>query len=183
MRTEVERLAKSAVSCSGALALALLVLTGCQGSTGAGATADNARSPGCGLVDPQSVTGLLGPHVVGSLHGSLRALREQGKPVECTSTVTGHPDRSLRIRADRHPSPMSLPHLSCDQGWVYAGSPAKYTPACQQSVGEGGRTLLFARWGQYVVRVTVRRSDRSWGGDPEAALKLSHQVASRLNRS
>jgi hypothetical protein len=165
----------------GVLALAMLTMTGCQGGNRAGA--DDAVPAGCGLVDQRTFAVLLGEQVTTSVHGSLKGLRTHGTPVECTMRATGHPDRFVRVRAEHHPAPLQLPKNACNSGWVYAGSPAKYAPACQQAHGRGGTTTLVARWGEYVVRVTVERPDRDWGGDPEKALKMTRQVAVRLGQT
>ncbi len=64
---------------------------------------------------------------------------------------------------------------------MYAGTPAKFTPACQETSGDGqSRTTLLVRWQPYVMRVTISRLDRSWGGDPEVALAMSRAVAQEL---
>lgn len=162
-----------------ALALALVALTGCQGSTGG----EGEVPAGCGLVDEQVVAGLIGADVTASLHGSIGRLREHTEPLVCTLTAVGRPDRFVRISARHHPDPMDLPRWACDAGHVFAGTPEKYAPACQQAMGSGGRTVLFDREGEYVVTVTVRRSDQNWGGDAEAALRLSRQLAAHLDQS
>ena len=36
------------------------------------------------------------------------------------------------------------------------------------------------RWQPYLVRVTISRLDRDWGGDPELGLAMSRQLAQRL---
>ncbi len=41
-------------------------------------------------------------------------------------------------------------------------------------------TRLIVRWQPYLVRVTVGRSDRGWGGDAEAALAMSRVLAQHL---
>lgn len=163
-----------------ALALAVLAGAGCEGPTVAG---DRGVPAGCGLVDEQAVTGLLGADVAVVARGSLRRLRGHGEPVACTITVTGGADRYIRIHARHHPDPMDLPHQDCDAGRVFAGTPQEYAPACQQAVGSGGRTVLFDRHGEYVVRVTIGRADQDWGGDAEAALRLSRQLGTRLPSS
>ena len=63
---------------------------------------------------------------------------------------------------------------------MYAGTPEKFTPACQETVDGHGRTQLFVRWQPYLMHVTIDRSDRDWGGDPERALAMSRIVAQRL---
>lgn len=186
-----------------ALPAALLagVLAGC---TGTGPVGQSARSnqasgqasgraappPGCGMTAPRLLTGLLGPAARSAAHGGLTALRRDGTAATCVTTTstdapgstggTGTRARRVTVRVVRHPAPLTLPSLDCDQGWVYAGSPEKYVPACQQGRGRGGRTLLLARWGDYVVRVDIVRANRAWGGDAELGLALSHDVARRL---
>ena len=163
-----------------ALALAVLAGAGCQGPTGA---VDRGAPAGCGLVEQRAVTGLLGEDVTVAALGNLRRLRGHGEPVVCTTTVTGSTDRYIRIHARHHPDPMDLPDHDCDAGRVVAGTPQEYAPACQQAVGSGGRTVLFDRHGEYVVRVTIGRADQNWGGDAEAALRLSRQLGARLTSS
>ncbi len=162
------------------LPVLLALLAGC---TGAGSTPRAQATPpvGCGMLAPRLLAGLLGPHARSARGGSLDALRHDGAPATCRSTaVTGGRASSVAVRVVRHPEPLALPALDCNQGWVFAGTPAKYVPACQQSVGRGGRTVLLARWGAYIVRVVIAREDRSWGGDPELGLALSEGVARRL---
>lgn len=178
-----------------ALPAALLagVLAGCTGTgTGQSARSDQASDqtappPGCGMTAPRLLTGLLGPAARSAAHGDLTALRRDGTAATCVTTSstgaaggTGTRARRVTVRVVRHPAPLTLPSLDCDQGWVYAGSPEKYVPACQQGRGRGGRTLLLARWGDYVVRVDIARDNRAWGGDAELGLALSHDVARRL---
>ncbi len=158
-----------------ALAVALtLGVAACTGRT------PSAAPLGCGVVAPSAITGLLGPHARSARHGSLDALRAHGRPVSCTSTASDGPVRLVAVRVERHPRPLRLPSAACNEGWVYAGTPQKYAPACQVAIGHGGRTVLLARWGAYVVRVRVDRDDRAWAGDPELALAMTEQVARRL---
>jgi hypothetical protein len=88
--------------------------------------------------------------------------------------------RRVTVDVLRHPAPLSLDGRRCRTGWVYAGTPEAYSPACQDAVGDGGRTTLLARRGDYVVTVVVERIDRAWAGDPEAALDLADSAGSRL---
>jgi hypothetical protein len=155
--------------------LAGLLLAGCTSATAAAPT-----PPGCGMVPASRVVGLLGTGATSTARGSVAGLRRSGAPLSCTSTVPGHPERSVVVRAERHPQPYRLPSRSCDAGWVFAGTPEKYAPACQEVVDGHGRTRLVVRWQPYLVRVTVARSDRRWGGDPEAALELSRALAADL---
>jgi hypothetical protein len=75
---------------------------------------------------------------------------------------------------------LQLPARACSEGWVYAGTPEKYTPACQESSDGSARTQLLVRWADYVMHVTVGRETRDWAGDPEQALAISRTVARRL---
>lgn len=171
--------------------LLALLLAACTGAGGrpaghdhqAAGSARSAPPPGCGMTAPRLLTGLLGADARSTAQGGLAALRRDGTPATCRSvsrsTGTGRA-RSVTVRVVRHPDPLALPSLDCDQGWVYAGTPAKYVPACQQGRGRGGRTLLLARWGDYVVSVDIARDDRAWAGDPELGLALSKDVARRL---
>jgi hypothetical protein len=36
------------------------------------------------------------------------------------------------------------------------------------------------RWQPYLMHLTIGRSDRNWGGDPEAALAMSRALAQKL---
>lgn len=159
------------------VALALVLGLGASGCRGTG---DAAPPVGCGMVDEAALAGLLGGTLRSVPHGTLDDLRRHGGPASCTTTGEGTPVRDVVVRAFRHPRPLHLPARSCDEGWVYAGTPDRYAPACQETTPRGGRTVLLARWGQYVVRVSIDRDGRDWAGDPEIALALTEQVARRL---
>jgi hypothetical protein len=126
------------------------------------------------------VVGLLGQHVTASTEGTLEGLRTRHAVLTCRNTVPGHRERYVTIRAQYHPAPLQLPSTACSAGWVYAGTPQKFTPACQESVGGHGRTQLLVRWQPYVMHVTIGRPDRDWGGDPEVALAMSRSLARHL---
>jgi hypothetical protein len=136
---------------------------------------------GCGMVSERALTGLLGADTRSATHGSLERLRTTGAPASCTTTVPGRSERFVTVRAVRHPEPLQLPRRACNAGWVYAGTPEKYGLACQESGPGGSRTVLLARWGEYVVRVTIGREDRNWAGDPEVALAITERVAGLLH--
>jgi hypothetical protein len=161
-------------------AAALLALAGTAGGC-SGGPGDRAGTPtGCDMVPAGKVVGLLGAHVDTTAHGTLDRLRTTHARAVCRSVVPGHPERSVTITAEYHPQPYELPRRSCSAGWVYAGTPEKYTPACQETVDGHGRTELVVRWQPYLMHVVIARSDRSWGGDPEQALAMSRIVAQRL---
>jgi hypothetical protein len=157
----------------------LLVAAGCTGQPSA-EPPPSALPPGCGLVPASKVVGLLGEEVRAVVRGSVGSLVDRRAPLRCTTTVPGHPERFVTITAQHHPAPFDLPTRSCNAGWVYAGTPDKYTPACQQTDGRNGTTQLVVRWQPYVVRVWIGRADRNWAGDPEAALALSRALAEEL---
>ncbi len=155
------------------LLLLALVTAGCSsGSPG--------TPVGCGMVPAGKVVGLIGADVDATAGGSLKALRTEHVPARCRNVDPGHPERYVTITAEYHPKPLQLPTKSCSAGWVYAGTPEKFTPACQETVDGHGRTQLVVRWQPYVMHVTIGRSDRDWGGDPERALAMSRVVAQRL---
>ena len=159
-------------------ALVALLAAGCS-STASPRPAQGTPA-GCGMVEVRDLTGLLGPDMNSTATGSLARVRADGRSASCRIAATGDPARFVSVRVVKHPEPMRLPTRDCNAGWVYAGSPDKYAPACQQSKGGRSTTLLLARWQDYVVRVTIGRVDRDWAGDPEVALRLSEQVAARL---
>ena len=164
------------------LALAALAPSGCAGGHEA------AAAPGCGLARPSAVTALSGSGRGGEdgaaltvrSHGSVRALRRHGRPVACTTATHGRQGRRLDIRVVRHRAPMRLPRWHCAEGWVYAGRPQHYAPACQVHHGAGGTTILLRRAGYYVITVAVRRPDTHWAGDAEEALVVADEVAARI---
>lgn len=133
---------------------------------------------GCGLADARRVTALTGAHPTATGSGSIEELRSHGQPLRCT---TGTRARSVDIQAIRHPDPMPYPKRHCAEGWVFAGSPDDYAPACQVRQGSGGTTLLLHRAGDYVITVAVRRSDHDWAGDAEQALVIADQVGDKLS--
>lgn len=156
------------------LGLALAeALTGCSGAP----HGDHGTRAGCGLVEPTAVLALTGRPATARLLGSVTALEERGAPLRCTTRGRG---RSVEIRALRHPHPMPYPRHRCAEGWVYAGAPDHYAPACQVHHGRGGTTYLLDRAGDYVITVAVRRPDTDWAGDAEEALVVADQVAARL---
>jgi hypothetical protein len=160
---------------------ALVLLAGLA----AGCSADDEPAaagtrPGCGLVLDSAVVGLLGRRVDATLDGSLRALRRDRRRATCRAVAHGRSGRSVTVTAAYHPRPVALPATGCSEGWVYAGTPSKYAPACQQAVGTGGRTRLVVRWQPYVMHVTIDRLDRAWGGDAEVALSMTRVLAQRL---
>jgi len=169
-------------------AAALLVLgvaaAGCSGAgPGGGGSGGSGPPSGCDMVPAGKVVGLLGSDGETTAHGTLARLRAAHARAECRSVVPGHPERSVTITAEYHPRPYTLPRRSCSAGWVYAGTPEKYTPACQETVDGHGRTELVVRWQPYLMHVVIGRSDRDWGGDPEQALAMSRIVAQRLGVS
>lgn len=144
---------------------------------GALAGCSQQEQAGCGLADAGAVTALTGAHPTATKRGSIDALKSDGDALRCT---TGTEERSVDIQAIRHPDPMPYPKRHCAEGWVFAGTPDDYAPACQVRQGEGGTTLLLHRAGDYVITVAVRRSDRHWAGDAEQAQLIADQVGAKL---
>jgi hypothetical protein len=153
-----------------------LVAAGCS-------TASQAETPvGCGLVGRANIVGLLGPDVDSVARGTVSGLRDHHRRVTCRNADASDSRRSVTITATYHPAPYTLPKKSCNAGWVYAGTPEKYAPACQETLGGSrqSRTQLVVRWQPYLMRVTIARPDRNWGGDPEVALAMTRDLARRL---
>ena len=159
---------------TGLVLLAALVVAGCS------SPAPRATPPGCGLIPRSAVVGLLGKDVETVRRGSVPDLRSGHRKASCRSSVPGRAERYVTVVAEYHPKPFRLPRTSCSEGWVYAGTPAKYAPACQRTVDGHGRTDLFVRWQPYLVHVTIGRTNSDWAGDPEAALAMSRSLARRL---
>lgn len=155
----------------------LLAVLSARVLSGCGSRPPAAARAGCGLARPAAVTALAGAPATARLQGSLAGLTGRGEPLRCT---TRGPARSVEIRAVRHPDPMRYPRHDCAEGWVYAGTPEHYAPACQVARGQGGTTYLLDRAGDYVITVAVRRPDQHWAGDAEEALVVADQVAARL---
>lgn len=159
-----------------AVAAAILI-----GVTAPGCDADQHQTePGCGLVEAAEVTALTGPDTHSGTTGSVDRLRKDGETLSCRTTSTADQKRYVAIEVERHPDPFTLDGKSCNAGWVYAGTPEAYAPACQETTASGSRTRLVARAGDYLVHVTIGRPDRKWAGDPEVALAISDQVAEQL---
>jgi hypothetical protein len=157
----------------------VLACAGCTGSATHDGTA-RAVQPGCGLLPVSRVVGLIGNHVHSTGSGSVQGLRARHRVATCRSVVRGHPERYVALEARYHPQPFRLPKGECSEGWVYAGTPAKYTPACQQYADGRGTTELIVRWQPYLMKLTIGRENRDWGGDPERALAMSRTLAQRL---
>jgi hypothetical protein len=166
-----------------AAVVALGLAAGCSGPTDSSGSDATGTPTGCDMVPAGKVVGLLGQDLDTTAHGTLDGLRTKHAKAVCRSVVPGHPERSVTITAEYHPKPYELPKRSCSAGWVYAGTPEKFTPACQETVDGHGRTELVVRWQPYLMHVVIGRSDRDWGGDPERALAMSRIVAQRLGVS
>jgi hypothetical protein len=158
--------------------LGLLLVAGCNDSAG---PAPAGTPPGCGMVPPGRVVGLVGTDVDSTRHGSLTDLRTRHRTATCTTTDRAHPERSVRIVARYHPKPMRLPSTGCGAGQIFAGTPDKYAPACQEIAGSRHTTRLTVRWQPYVIQVTVSRLDPYWAGDAELGLAMSRLLAQRLH--
>ena len=157
---------------------AALVAAGCTGPS----TPHRAGPPpGCGLVPPARVVGLVGEDVRSTQRGTLAALRARHRTVTCTTADRARPQRYVRITARYHPTPVRLPSTGCGAGQVFAGTPEKFAPACQEEVGSRRATRLTVRWQPYVMEVTVSRTDPNWSGDAELALAMSRVLAQRLD--
>lgn len=170
-----QRSYNSGVRAAAVVLVSVLVLGGC--STGD----EQASTPiGCEMVPRARVVGLLGDRVRSSVSGSVTSLRTKHRALGCRGTVPGHPERYVNVTASYHPRPVALPATGCTEGWVYAGTADKFSPACQDTVDGHGRTRLLVRWQPYLMRVTIGRSDRNWGGDPEVGLAMSRVLAQRL---
>jgi hypothetical protein len=154
------------------------VLLTCAACSGGDST--TVTPPGCGMVPESKVVGLLGNDVDATLTGSVPGLRGGKHVTASCRTVSSDEKRYVDVVATYHPKPYPLPKDACDEGWVYAGTPDKYTPACQQYAGGKGTTELIVRWQPYVMRVTIGRPDRDWGGDPERALAMTRALAQDL---
>jgi hypothetical protein len=137
--------------------------------------------PGCGMVPPNRVVGLVGTDVRATVRGSLDDLRTHHRTATCTTVNRTHRQRYVRITAQYHPAPLRLSRAGCSAGQVFAGTPEKYAPACQEIVGKRHATRLTVRWQPYVVEVTVSRLDPYWAGDAELGLSMSRLVAQRLH--
>ncbi|MEO5711547.1 MAG: hypothetical protein ABIQ59_17190 [Nocardioidaceae bacterium] len=159
---------------------AVLLVLGLSAAGCSHEAAGTGTPTGCDMVPASKVVGLVGTDLDTTATGSLKALRAKHSKAVCRSVVPGHPERSVTIVAEQHPKPFNLPAKSCAEGWVYAGTPEKYTPACQETIDGHGVTTLIVRWQPYLMHVTIGRSDKDWGGDPERALSMSRIVAQRL---
>jgi hypothetical protein len=162
---------------SGAVSVLLLAGTACSSGTADDASATPA---GCRLLPESQVAALVGQDSRSSGRGTVQRLREQRARATCRTVAAHDPHRSVTLEAVYHPKPFHLPDDECNEGWVYAGTPEKNTPACQEYAHGRGRTELIVRWQPYVMTVTVDRPDRQWAGDAEAALKMSRDLAQRL---
>src|SRR3954452_16614504 len=161
------------------VALLLALLAGACSGTPDRSTAGPAA--GCDMVPPARVTGLVGEDVRTTERGSLDDLRTRHRTAVCTTRNRDPPSRYVRIVARYHPAPMRLPRGGCGDGQVFAGTPAKFAPACLDTVGRRRTTRLTVRWQPYVMEVTVGRIDPNWSGDAELALAMSRLVALRLH--
>lgn len=167
----------------GAIAISvglMLSSTGCQDAETGPQTA-----VGCGLVNPRTITGLLGEDAVAKSRGTVELLQLRQNSISCQSRASEDDAvaRYVGILVMRHAQPLRLTEKGCNAGWNYAGTPGHFAPSCQMDTPDGPRTLLWARSGDYIARVTIGRADHSWAGDPELALRITKEVGSRLRNS
>jgi hypothetical protein len=155
-----------------------LLCAACSGPSGTAAR--GTTPPGCGLLPESKVVGLVGADTESTGKGSVEALRTKHVRATCRTKDRKTGERYVRAEAFFHPKPFELPKGECSEGWVYAGTPEKYTPACQQFSDGAGTTELIVRWQPYVMKVTIGRPDRDWGGDPERALAMTRVLAQHL---
>jgi hypothetical protein len=68
----------------------------------------------------------------------------------------------------------------CSGGWVYAGTPDKFEPACIVRTAKAQVTVMVSDWAGLKVQVALGRDPETMRDDAEQILDISRDVAAHV---
>lgn len=155
-----------------ALLLSLVVLVGgCQPDSAEDAE-DAEDTVGCGILTPR-----LAREAVGQAVDSRRT--ETG----CSMIDPADPRNHLTILTGQAVDAEAFMRRRCSGGWVYAGTPEKFEPACITSTPKGQTTVMVSDWDGLDVQVELGRNPETIRDDAEQILEISRDVAAHMSDS
>lgn len=149
-------------STGAALLLPLVLLGGCRHG------ADEEKI-GCGIVEPGLVRDAVGPNV-----DSRRT--DHG----CRLADAADRRNYLTIVSGPGVDAESFARQRCSGGWVYAGTPEKFAPACITKTANTQTTSMVSEWDGLKVRVELGRNRDTSRDDAEQILDISRDVAAHV---
>jgi hypothetical protein len=149
-------------SVAAALLLPLVLTWACE----AGPTEEKV---GCGFLTPRLAKEAVGPTVESrhTTHGC--RLTDPADRRNHLTIVTGpavDAESSMRRR--------------CSGGWVYAGTPDKFEPACIVRTAKAQVTVMVSDWAGLKVQVALGRDPETMRDDAEQILDISRDVAAHV---
>ena len=145
-----------------ALLLPMVLIGGCQ--------SDSAEDEiGCGILTPR-----LAKQAVGQ---AVDSRRTQGG---CRLTDPADSRNHLTIVTGQAVDADSFMQLRCSGGWVYAGTPERFEPACITRTAHAQTTVMVSEWDGLKVQVELGRDPEHMSDDAEQILDISRDVAAHL---
>ena len=150
------------------LLLPLALIGGCRPSS-----PDSAEEQvGCGILTPK-----LAREAVGQKVASRRT------KTGCMLTDPADGRNHLTIVVGETVDAESFMRRRCTGGWVYAGTPAYYQPACITRTANRQTTVMVSDWDGLKVQVELGRNPETMRDDAEQILDISRDVAAHVNDS
>jgi hypothetical protein len=147
-----------------ALLLTLVLMGGCQPDS-----TQDEDMVGCGILTPQ-----LARDAVGRSADSRRT--HHG----CRLTDPADSRNHLTIVTGQAIDAESFMQRRCSGGWVYAGTPEKFLPACITRTARFQTTVMVSDWDGLKVQVELGRDPDSMSDDAEKILDISRDVAAHI---
>lgn len=153
-----------------ALLLTLVLLGGCQPDSTE--DKDMKEMVGCGIVTPQ-----LAREAVGQSVDSRRTRHG------CRLSDPADSRNHLTIVTGQEVDAETFMQRRCSGGWVYAGTPEKFAPACITRTASFQNTVMVSEWDGLKVQVELGRDPQSMSDDAERILDISRDVAAHVGDS
>jgi hypothetical protein len=148
-----------------ALLLPLALSGGCQ----PGSSEEAEDRVGCGILTPR-----LAREAVG------RTVDSRGIHHGCRLTDPADRRNHLTILTGQAVDAESFMQRRCSGGWVFAGTPEKFVPACITRSANFQTTVMVSEWDGLQVQVELGRSPENMSDDAEQTLDISRDVAAHM---
>jgi len=146
--------------------LPLVLVGGCQPDS-----AENAEDlVGCGMLTPRLVRDAVGRTV------DSRAIHHG-----CRVTDPADSRNHLTIVTGPTVDAKAFGQRRCSGGWVFAGTPDKFVPACITRTANFQTTVMVSEWDGLKVQVELGRNPESMSDDAEEILDISRDVAAHVD--